>query len=691
MADKLRELRVQLADDLFLLPSPPQELLSKNAMLKTILGHGRTIQILMNSNKNGLIVRRQPDELSHLYCNGAAQGCIYIPAPNLSKVIIIKNAFNVFDDGFLDKLIEPLSCQLQCIQKILSTIKSKKQVEPRNKLKIEVLVPVRRMKQKEAEKNQAKAEKQRTALFEKNKKIIEDNFRRDNKFQNLQINSYLFDDNQLDGKLPDSAESTQKQPDQLVLELCSFYKENLDQEEVYEMTKEEQKFESRQTSSFQNIEMVGWLFDKYFPDRHKQWATIPHINQFGDSKLYSEGNDHESRVYTGEVDKFTEVFGKIAKHSTGIFVREFAKEHLEAILDTNKLKPEIFEIDWLYLGAQKLVAFEIGQSENPDNPISAIDNKIKQSLTRTVPHMQLILYSIFQWYCQNGPGDPMLSNFEQVLELFQCIVYITNVPFEKFKLRIDEFTEFAEEQRRAGKVPTKRMKKSSNELFQLLTNNKQQLSRFVKFLFVEETSKTGPQLNLVWINENFEIKSADYSVENLFQFDKKAAENEFLKYASALISFSALSAIKLDDTIKRDDTPLDLDRKYMNASKNYTNKNKDTCDSAANRLILSPQQHGILSNKKKKYLLITGQPGTGKSTLLLAKSEQMALDETVKKIFFLYGRSRRLYGKYIKKCIDKNGSNELKAKLEIADLSLPFHTDVVDEFTVAIYLSHLLN
>ena len=689
MADKLTELEAQLADYLFLLPPPPQELLSQNAMVKTILGHGKTIQILMNSNKNGLIIRRQPDEFSHFFCDGAAQGCIYIPAPNLNKVIIIKNAFNVFDNGFLDNLVGPLISQLKCIDRNLSTIKRKKQIAPRNKLKIEVLVPVRPMKQKETEKAQAKTKEDRTALFEENQEII-DNFCRE-KLQNLQIKSYLFDDNQLDGKLHRFAKATRDQPDQLVLELCSFYEENLDQEEVYEITKEEQKFESGQTSSFQKIEMVSWLFDKYFPDRHKQWATIPHINQFGDSKLYSEGNDHESRVYTGEVDKFTEVFGKIAKHSTGIFVREFAKEHLEAILDTNKLKPEIFEIDWLYLGAQKLVAFEIGQSENPDNPISAIDNKIKQSLTRTVPHMQLILYSIFQWYCQNGSEDPMLSNFEQVLELFQCIVCITNVPFEKFKLRIDEFTEFAEEQRRAGKVPTKRMKKSSNELFQLLTNNKQQLSRFVKFLFVEETSKTGPQLNLVWINENFEIKSADYSVENLFQFDKNAAENKFLKYASALISFSALSAIKLDDTIKRHDTPLDLDRKYMNASKNYTNKNKSTCDPAANRLILSPQQHGILSDKDKKHLLITGQPGTGKSTLLLAKSEQMALDETVKKIFFLYGRSRRLYGKYIRKCVDKNGSKELKAKLEIADMSLPFHTDVVDEFTVAIYLSHLLN
>ena len=366
---------------------------------------------------------------------------------------------------------------------------------------------------------------------------------------------------------------------------------------------------------------------------------------------------------------------KIEK-SCGVLIRGFSNEHLKTIATLPEYsKIPNFEIDWLYLGKEHIVAFEVGLSENPEKAKqSSVSNKLKQCLTKIIPQMQLILCSFWGLYSKNDTtsiGD-LLKNTLKV------VVCLPNIKHDIF---VSQITSIKKEVTKTWDT------NCSSELALLVERNRAQVSNYLSFLVCNSSSN-----DLVWlkINDQLNVVKCDKPIDDLF--DRKTDPSEsvlckfydveigsedslatlkhtFIDYVSACLASAALSmsAFISDQNMRIEKAALDVDERYQKSFKVWRNKNfgENFDDHPQFNFVLSPQQHRILLDQSISHLILTGQPGTGKTLLLLAKCEQLASRKDFDRIFYFYDKNRRLFRKHLDSLVERSCSQELKSKLII--------------------------
>ncbi|XP_075253758.1 uncharacterized protein LOC142345554 isoform X2 [Convolutriloba macropyga] len=326
-------------------------------------------------------------------------------------------------------------------------------------------------------------------------------------------------------------------------------------------------------------------------------------------------------IYLGEVKLFSELLLAKIEKSCGVLIRGFSNEHLKTIATLPEYsKLPNFEIDWLYLGKEHIVAFEVGLSENPEKAKqSSVSNKLKQCLTKIIPQMQLIIHSFWSLYSQNDTtsiGD-LLKNTLKV------VVCLPNIKHDIFESQITSIKE---------EVTKTWHTNCPSELALLVERNWAQVSNHLSFLVCNSSSN-----DLVWlkINDQLNVVKCDKPIDELFdrktdpsesvlcKFDDVEIDSDdsrwtlkhsFIDYVSACLACAALSmsAFISDQNMRIEKTALDVNERYQKSFKKWRNKNfgENSDDHPQFNFVLSPQQHRILLDQNITHLILTGQPGT---------------------------------------------------------------------------------
>ena len=658
----MEETLEKLRHNLIVLPGAPLELQSLNPAVNFLLGKAKTVRTLYHMNLHGLVVSEQvplnlkgdnnagasasqqsPEKVSH--------GCLFIPAPKFDKVIVIKNVSSLSNDDSVSRISNSVLDQIHHLNNLVHYLKQNAGLKGYNKLVVQFLVC---HPNKLTEHTQFACLKSAICSQDAQKNC-----------SNLDLSIDFIRENNLETKVLKCIKETTRQT-KLVENLISHCINTIPQAEMYHLSKLKFNLLSKKHETFEQIDEVIQLFDFYFPDRHQKLLSVPHFNRIEDHMLYAYTNEGELGKfcdyagYLGEVRLFSEKLLANLKSPTGILLKNFSNDHLNEILDFGFCATQQFEIDWLYLGAIYIVAFEVGMSENPQLPRSAICNKIEQTIEKTIPQMQMILYSLLVPYNEKRNQREKCSFDKLIQKMFKVIVFLPNITLDSLVTEFKLIRELCQSSKNDKKLASGGLQKIKTILNVL--KNKQQICSSVLFLVEDKGQSNG--LKLVRLAETLEIVDSDCSLEEFFSCTDSVQES-LLKFLCSMFSFARLKSIENtnDKTVLEVDDRYKLSRKKVSQEDNEQKAETSTGILSYSNFVLSPQQHRILSDNSKTHLVITGQPGTGKTTLLLAKAEELARSEEVTKIHFFYDKLKKLYGKFLRKLYLNCCSGETKEKI----------------------------
>ena len=653
-------LRDAMESSLVVLPSPKRELVLLNPFIQSVLSHNRLISFLLLTGQHGLVVRKHPKTLDNTSKTSTSPleeipfGCLFIPAPNSGKVFIFKMIEDISKKGEGDKIYKSFQHQLRNLNEVIKQFDGPSFGQNATTIQLVICTAPKNEKCKE---------------FLKFQSLMNDYISKNCDSGNISPVFILTRKRKLAEVLDKPVTCSRRQFD-FVEKLIAFYIYNLNREELY-LPGPTHKFMGGEPVSINQIDKVVETFDFFFPDRECKLESIPSFNRMLDNMLYcwtekgELGKFNDYSIYLGEVRLFSELLLAKIEKSCGVLIRGFSHEHLQTIatLPENSKIPN-FEIDWLYLGKEHIVAFEVGLSESPEKAKqSSVSNKLKQCLTKIIPQMQFIIYSFRNLYSANTTLED--------LNRLKVVVCLPNLKYDIFIAQIASIKE---------EVTKIREITSPSDLAILLNRNWAQVSNYLSFLVSSSSSD-----DLVWlrINDNFKVVKCDSTVDELFdkQTDPSGSvlsksddvevspgdshstpKHSFNDYVSACFASATLS---MSAFIEK--TALDVDERYQESFEVWRNKKFEGKSGGHPqfKFVLSPQQHRILLDKSNTHLILTGQPGTGKTLLLLAKCEQMARCEGVGDIFYFYDKNRCLFRKHLDALVERNCSQDLKGKLKV--------------------------
>ena len=643
-----------IRSSLKVVPSPPQEVEQFNPLTTTVLSHGKTIWKLLDANLTGLFVRGLPEIYeNHLNRGKLSYGSLFFPAPELKSMILLKtvSSFN-YDDAPLNITLSIINQLDMLAGKLQSHLRTS---GPIIKINVDLLICLPKTKNS-GDKNDA---------F---KKILSDELKLAHDYQNfLQVETTFGDESNMISKVKKLSSAKNRNGNEVNFLIDSILKLNTQIELIYTFTDENFRNLSYESCSFKNVDKVKYLFDFYFPECREKLVTVPDINRILDNMLYQTNSEgilghlSEYATYYGEVKLFVELLFSKLKKPTGIFLRGFSQSHFASLLSPSSIKTSDFEVDWLYLREDLIIPVEVGMSDTPQKPVQAIVNKITQCLKKIIPQFHLIIYSYFINF--NKISKDESKNFSEIVRtFFKVVVFLPNVSFHAFCTSLRLIKEAVEN-------PDVRKANPAISIgFSLMIQNYGYQLNTLTFLVL--SNETSQNLRLVKIDKKLNVLDIGSSINDFFE-PISANHCSFLGYLRSLLSLASLTAIEDNLTSERRvNTPLDVDERYRKSFSMWRRKNKT--DPSSRNFILSPQQHRLLAETHKTHLFISGQPGTGKTALLLAKCEQMAPKEDVDSIFIIINSWDIILRRYIDEYIATQASEELRSITEVIQQINPF-------------------
>ena len=656
MDDLLEKLRKELV----ILPCAPEELQKFNPEVKFILGLSKTLRLLSSMNLRGVAVcKRIPLKSDSQNCscsadqansleNKLSHGCMFIPAPNFDKVIIVKNVSDLSKEGAVNRITNSILDQLKHLNKVIEQIDLQNDLHARSKINVQLFVCYQN--------------KLKCPQFEKLKSPS----------VNLNLNLHFIEEKFLQEKLHTCLDRKFDQAE-LIWKLIWHCSETI-KEDFYHLSRHSFNVLSDKHANLEQSEEMIALLDFHFPNRKEKLQFIPHFNQIQDNMLFAFNEDGslaefpKYAAYLGEVRLFSEKLLARLNNPKGILLKGFSNQHLKTILDLDDIAPQQFQTDWLYLGCQYIIAFEVGMSQFPQNPTCTICNKIIQTLEKTIPQIQLILYSF--WFAGQRNTEKIVGEafFTFIKKLLKAIIFLPEIKYETFVSEIKAIRE-------TSQVPTaskyQKLTKERSKALKTLTQNKNQLCNL---LFIVQDNSDRNRLKLASLNEDLELVDSHISLQELFNSSSLTENQKIMDYFSSLLSVASLNSIQNADFTENRMLAFKLEDRFLSSQEKWCQgkkqENKDgTCKyKLFSKLILSPQQHGILCDFSKRYLVITGYPGTGKTLLLLAKCEQLASFENIDKIYFAYSKKKVLFRKFLEKTAKNCCSEIMTSKMEYREI-----------------------
>ena len=634
----------QLQSKLVVVPRVSDKLESLNRAIQDILVANKTVQKLVKYQFKGLVVCKQPTEVLEKVANetgsaeNSSQGCLYIPDPYFDRIIVIKSVSDLSRSDAAQTIIN------SCLHQLLSIKYVVTQANVRSPPEVHLFLC-------------------HPSKLTKSEKIaeIEKKLTSGSRFPQIDFRVDSFEESLLKQRV-EKFISTSKLRHGMPSKIVQYYLENSQDVSGYLIKTEEMKLLNSELSSLHDVDRVTEVLDFHFPDRRTKLQSIPHINQIEDNMLYCVTEEGElGRLceygsYMGEIQIFCQQLLRKLEEPTGILLKSFSQKHLESIINSAHIKPKEFQMDWVYLGSGKIVVFEVGLSEDPTKPWQTFQNKVSQSLTKHLPQMQLIMCSVWQFF--HG-SDKRLSP-DYLKQILQVCIYCLQLKTES----LDQMAQNIKSILAPGDKTA-----SERKFGAILMTEKQNLLDYITFLVSDDTEKG---LCLCKLDSNFELIPCDTTPQTIFE-NSSQTEDKYIDYLSTLLIIASLNSVHPQGRGATDSCALDVDQRYRPSFQKWATKDKSANTSQTVNLdfqiVLSPQQHKILSDHEKTHLIITGQPGTGKTSLLLAKCKIMLENDSIEQILFLYDERKTHFRKLLDKFLKTMFHVNLHSKLNIIGIN----------------------
>ena len=394
---------------------------------------------------------------------------------------------------------------------------------------------------------------------------------------------------------------------------------------------------------------MALLVDQCLNATDHRIVTIPDFDRSNFNKLYQLGDylnqQMSSRIhkYIGEVENFWPRFKNwISPSSGGVMVHGYSQQELRKILDSKLLFN--FEFDWIFFSKSRITIFEAGLHFSKDEE-KIIRHKLHQVFTKIIPAFQIILWFFLQHLLGKEKSAEKFADF--INNHFSVVVFLADVNTHKVEsllssvLSKPEMLDFD-----LNLIPESKL-----NLVHFVGNSSddsENVEKFSRIRMKGNGSFTVETCNKIHFN------TAEYSDLNC---PTHSEERYMEPIRRALIGLFALGYLVCNEdqnpTIERlKQDPEDLDYRFQQDLKLFLKaKNrtiKETFRKALENfnLALSPQQLEILQ-EDPKILIVRGEPGCGKTILLLGKALEAALDENVDHIYFCTPENKDDLKKYV--------------------------------------------
>ena len=606
---------------LVVLPSPPSELQSKNPFLEFSLVHRRIFRMLLYLKLCGLVIRKQPQlPGSQSVSDQAAQSCLFIPAPDFKKILILLSLETLTDESVINRVIKSIHGQLKLLNETVIEVESETEISP-EKLEVQLIgcLPIRELK---------------SEMFKKLKEILHDLIT--DGFSNIKVEFIFCDKNSFGRKIKFCLNSpAPKSNFKRIQSLQNYYTAKLQHtEEIYHL--------SPQTELGTFVEETIRLFDSNFSDRFTNLTIIPCLDKLRDDALSAHYVDTDP--IDSDISISKKLFSVSLRGICGILIQAFSNKHFETILNRDSAKPQKFEFDWIYLGSKRIVVFQVETSRNPENLQAIIKRRIIQSLTHTVPQLYLIMQCLWESFRQNISFDDNCSFNDFSESVVHNLIFLPGVSYGRFLRAIQTIRESLPKYNDLkGKNDVKRA--TSEQRFLNVVKLMEPATKFTFMICADSTSEP----KLIRVDKRFQIIDEFGLEEQLFDLtvnnsknnyqatsrsaDGMATKQQFVTYVSSLLSTASLNYFKDLDHNQR--APVSIrEWKELQIARKFD-------------LNLNRQQREILSEKANTHLIITGESRADKTTLLLAKCEQFAKERNVEKILLFYDHSGKVLRRYL--------------------------------------------
>ena len=390
------------------------------------------------------------------------------------------------------------------------------------------------------------------------------------------------------------------------------------------------------------------LTETYFGNIGTKMIYIPDMDRIDFTKLYATGEvpggipDHVVKQFEGELVLFRrELTRWLSEDKTGLLLYSYSAKELKNIVHSQVQNQ--FEFDWLLFRKSHIVAIEVTASGNIRQ---AVHDKLEQVMTKTIPMMKILIWFFLANDTENFSWILEKNVFEEFMRKhLKIIVFVASASSEDIKTAMTSVLNenFQEE----SNLKLKFEKSSISTYFvggQDYGPNER--PKFLQFLLNQES-------------KNVEIKVSDKSP--LITNSQKTSSNELetIKFLAGTFTVGYLCHDS-DKICRLKSDALDPDVRFLESQKKFVDKlvrkaskklEKYVHISEKLTVILSPQQMKILE-EDPNYLLVRGEPGAGKTVLLLAKALECSLDEKVRYIYFCLPHTKQHLKVFIEKFRD---------------------------------------
>ena len=375
---------------------------------------------------------------------------------------------------------------------------------------------------------------------------------------------------------------------------------------------------------------LSQFMNSHFKDWKSFLITVPFFDQIKSGLLFktdkysgkissSEGADE----YIGEMENFWKELICLLDSPSGLLLKSYKETHLSNVL--KHPFSEEFQHDWMFLSNDQIIVFEIGKSNNLDNPVSTMQKKWTQVFTNILPKIQFIVW----WFLKHLTTKMEISDelFDSLVEGFlsshvKVFIFFPNISEEKFR---DTLFKSWEE---ANVLEASDL--SWKQLY-FLVEPPRKPKELPVFLKVKKDDLSVTKLDSQQLESFLQCTSKNDSLD---LSTKYPSFSSFVEYICALF---AMGYFLDDGKIKSFDqeAPLPVDERFGEDQIKFLEKEKILKGKKLHQLgvTLSPQQLQILKNDRKLVLLV-GEPGTGKTVVLQARAFLAAQDPEVSYIYF---------------------------------------------------------
>ena len=629
-----------------ILPQPPSELQS-TPFIEQIFGHKSVISVFKNSSNNlkGYLIRGKlsvkPAESNsensdnfiswadgrHSILEGMSfnHGCLFIPAPDLSTIVLLKNLSRVCENEVETENV----LKYQIIHQ-LSYISEAIVGSYDETILVHVLLNV-----KQSVKSNINSITQKLAVY----------FANTSKFPNLKISFNSTSEKYLGAEL----RKIQDAGSVSNFNLYNFIQQMKDEKAVFRLKNCEFTCFSKPNCKLTDFEDVFKMIDSYLPPvRITPIETIPHFDAIGCGML--SGPSKEDTVeyksfaqQEGEIKYFRDLVQKLQSEpfANGLFLNNITESKILKILEPNSehINLDNFEFDWAYAGSYGIFPFEISYPEEPNSPMRCLANKLDQAVMKHLPFSALIISSLI-----NSMPNEFFSGCKKSVFLNY---------FLEEKLKIIVYTPLVQiSSLKNGKTWTRILR---------LVKQKQYFQNFLRpkiLLLLEDYPK------LYYIDNNLELQ--EYG-QNLVQLLFTPLSPEVTERVKFIQRFLTLSCLNLDcELTKQRREYCSVEERLLHCDKEVDSKQSlSNCSSLS--FFISPTQKNILS-ENKNFLVLAGQPGCGKSSLLLLKAEKESQKKEIDSIVFFVPEEKKPFREYIQNTVKKYGSPKLNQKFRLDTL-----------------------